>query len=121
MTRRITRAESRRSTPSRARAGDRGHRQARAVDPDTKAANLKRLRRIEGQVRGLHRMVEEDRYCPDILIQLSAAQEALRHVGRALMANHLRHCVTEALTEGSEARVEATYDELLELIYKHSR
>lgn len=96
-------------------------RRATGVDPETKAANLRRLRRIEGQVRGLHRMVEEDRYCPDILVQLSAAQEALRHVGRALMANHLRHCVTEALRDGSDARVESTYDELLELIYKHSR
>ncbi|MGH9159856.1 MAG: metal-sensitive transcriptional regulator [Vicinamibacteraceae bacterium] len=101
--------------------GMRRPRQPTGIDPDTKAANLRRLRRIEGQVRGLHRMVEEDRYCPDILVQLSAAQEALRHVGRALMANHLRHCVTEALREGSDGRVEATYDELLELIYKHSR
>jgi CsoR family transcriptional regulator, copper-sensing transcriptional repressor len=101
--------------------GIRRLRHATGIDPDTKAANLRRLRRIEGQVRGLHRMVEEDRYCPDILVQLSAAQEALRHVGRALMANHLRHCVTEARREGSDTRVEATYDELLELIYKHSR
>src|SRR5512138_3138621 len=56
-----------------------------AVDPETKAANLRRLRRLEGQVRGLQKMVEEDRYCPDIMIQISAAQEALRTVGRELM------------------------------------
>ena len=91
------------------------------VDPEAKAANLRRLRRLEGQVRGLQKMVEEDRYCPDIMIQISAAQEALRTVGRELMRNHLRHCVTRAVSEGPSARADATYDELVELIYKHSR
>src|SRR5271170_3518031 len=55
-------------------------RKAVAVDPEIKSANLKRLRRIEGQIRGLHKMVEEDRYCPDIIIQVSSVQEALRGV-----------------------------------------
>jgi DNA-binding FrmR family transcriptional regulator len=91
------------------------------VDPQAKAANLRRLRRLEGQVRGLQKMVEEDRYCPDIMIQISAAQEALRTVGRELMRNHLRHCVTRAVSEGPSARADAIYDELVELIYKHSR
>ena len=67
-------------------------RKALAVDPEIKSSNLKRLRRIEGQVRGLQRLVEEDRYCADILVQISSVQEALRSVGRALMKNHLRHC-----------------------------
>src|SRR6266545_2303507 len=92
-----------------------------AVDAESKRANLQRLRRIEGQVRGLQNMVENDRYCPDIMMQLSAVQEALRHVGRALMANHLKHCVTQAITKGPPAKAEAMYGELLELIYKHSR
>jgi CsoR family transcriptional regulator, copper-sensing transcriptional repressor len=92
-----------------------------AVDPEAKAANLRRLRRLEGQVRGLQKMVEEDRYCPDIMIQISAAQEALRTVGRELMRNHLRHCVTRTVSEGPSDRVDAIYDELLGLIYKHSR
>jgi CsoR family transcriptional regulator, copper-sensing transcriptional repressor len=96
-------------------------RKAVAVDPDTKAANLRRLRRLEGQIRGLQKMVEEDRYCPDIMIQISAAQEALRTVGRELMRNHLRHCVAKAATDGPVGRANAMYDELLELIYKHSR
>lgn len=91
------------------------------IDPETKAANLRRLRRLEGQVRGLQKMVEEDRYCPDIMIQISAAQEALRTVGRELMRNHLRHCVTKAVTDGPTGQAHAMYDELLELIYKHSR
>jgi DNA-binding FrmR family transcriptional regulator len=97
-----------------------GGRKAVGVDPDIKDRNLKRLRRIEGQVRGLQKMIEEDRYCPDTLIQVSSVQEALRAVGRELMRNHLKHCATQAIrTGGSEA--EATYDELIELIYKHSR
>ena|SRR5579863_7586194 len=95
-------------------------RKAVAVDPEIKSANLKRLRRIEGQIRGLQKMVEEDRYCTDIIIQISSAQEALRGVGRALMRNHLRHCTTKALKEGGE-QATAMYDELLEVIYKHLR
>jgi CsoR family transcriptional regulator, copper-sensing transcriptional repressor len=58
-------------------------RHAAAVDEQLKKSNLRRLRRIEGQVRGLYQMVEDDRYRPDILMQLSAVQEALRQVGRA--------------------------------------
>ena len=90
------------------------------VDPDIKDRNLKRLRRIEGQVRGLQKMVEEDRYCPDILVQVSSVQEALRAVGRELMRNHLKHCAASAIRAGA-GEAEAMYDELIELIYKHSR
>jgi DNA-binding FrmR family transcriptional regulator len=96
-------------------------RRAAGVDPETKAANLRRLRRLEGQVRGLQKMVQEDRYCPDIMIQVSAAREALRTVGRELMRNHLRHCVNEAASSGRPRKAQAMYDELLELIYQHSR
>jgi CsoR family transcriptional regulator, copper-sensing transcriptional repressor len=96
-------------------------RKAVAVDPSIKAANLTRLRRIEGQIRGLQKMVEEDRYCADIMVQVSAVQEALRAVGRALMRNHRRHCAAEAIGKGSPDEAEAMYDELLELIYKHAR
>ena len=95
-------------------------RKAVGVDPDIKDRNLKRLRRIEGQVRGLQKMIEEDRYCPDILTQVSSVQEALRAFGRELMRNHLKHCATQAIRSGG-AEAEATYDELIELIYKHSR
>jgi len=95
-------------------------RKAVGVDPGIKDRNLKRLRRIEGQVRGLQKMIEEDRYCPDILTQVSSVQQALRAVGRELMRNHLKHCATQAIRSGGTA-AEATYDELIELIYKHSR
>jgi DNA-binding FrmR family transcriptional regulator len=91
-----------------------------AVDPEIKDRNLKRLRRIEGQVRGLQRMVEEDRYCADILTQIASVHEALRSVGRELMRNHLRHCAASAIKAG-EAEAEAMYDELLELIYTRTR
>jgi CsoR family transcriptional regulator, copper-sensing transcriptional repressor len=95
-------------------------RKAVAVDPDIKAANLKRLRRIEGQIRGLHRLVEEDRYCADVLTQLSAVQEALRCVGRELMRNHLRNCAASAIRSGN-AKAEEMYDELIDLMYKNAR
>jgi len=92
---------------------------AMAVDPEVKEANRKRLRRIEGQVRGLQKMVEEDRYCADILVQISAVQEALRGVGRELLRNHLRHCVSHALRTGTPEQAEAVYEELLELFGRH--
>jgi DNA-binding FrmR family transcriptional regulator len=76
---------------------DDGIRKAVAVDPEIKERNLKRLRRIEGQVRGLQRMVDEDRYCADILTQIASVHEALRSVGRELMRNHLRHCAASAI------------------------
>ena len=97
-----------------------GERKAAGVDPEIKTSNLKRLRRIEGQVRGLQKMVEEERYCADILTQVSSVQEALRAVGRELMRNHLKHCATQAIRSGG-TDAEAMYDELIELVYKHSR
>ncbi|MBM4188351.1 MAG: metal-sensitive transcriptional regulator [Gemmatimonadetes bacterium] len=99
---------------------DVGGRKAHDVDPEIKAGNLKRLRRIEGQIRGLQKMIEEDRYCPDVMAQIASAHEALRSVGRELMRNHLRHCVAAAVRAGGP-RAEQTYDELIDLIYSHSR
>jgi DNA-binding FrmR family transcriptional regulator len=96
-------------------------RKAVGVDPSIKASNLRRLRRIEGQVRGLQRMVEEDRYCADILTQVSSTQEAMRAVARALMRNHLAHCATHAIRTGSHEERQVMYDELLEMIYKNAR
>ena len=93
---------------------------AAAVDPAAKDANLRRLRRIEGQVRGLQKMVEDGRYCADILTQIASVHEALRGVGRELMRNHLKHCATTAIRSGGE-RADAMYDELLELMYRHAR
>jgi DNA-binding FrmR family transcriptional regulator len=65
-------------------------------------------------------MVEEDRYCADVMTQISSVHEALRAVGRELMRNHLKHCATSAI-HSSQADAEAMYDELVEIMYKHSR
>lgn len=95
-------------------------RKAVAVDAETRETNLKRLRRIEGQVRGLQKMVEEGRYCADILTQISSVQEALRSVSRELMRNHLRHCATHAIHKGKTEAAQM-YDELTDLFFKHNR
>ena len=95
-------------------------RKAVGVDAAGKARNITRLRRIEGQVRGLQKMVEEDRYCADVMTQIASVHEALRGVGRELMRNHLKHCATTAIRAG-EGEAEAMYDEIVELMYKHNR
>ena len=66
-------------------------------------------------MRGLQKMIEEDRYCADILTQISSVHEALRSVGRELMRNHLKHCATDAIQRGDEG-AEAMYDELIYLM-----
>ena len=85
-----------------------------------KERNLKRLRRIEGQLRGLQRMVEDDRYCGDIMTQISSAHEALRAVGRELMRRHLKHCAAAA-TASPRNEAEPVYDELIDMMYRLSR
>src|ERR1700742_3135488 len=96
-------------------------RKAVGVDNELKTSNMRRLGRIEGQIRGIQRMIEDDRYCADILTQVSSAQEALRAVARALMRNHLSHCAAHAIQSGSDDEREAMYDELLDIIYKNAR
>jgi DNA-binding FrmR family transcriptional regulator len=99
---------------------DSDERLAIAVDPDLKSAAVRRLRRIAGQVRGLESMVDQERYCADILVQIASVQEALRGVSRLLMRNHLEHCATIAIRSGGE-NANAMYDELLDLVYRHAR
>jgi DNA-binding FrmR family transcriptional regulator len=91
-----------------------------AVDPELKIAAVRRLRRIAGQVHGLESMVEQERYCADILVQIASVQEALRGVSRLLMRNHLEHCATMAIRNGGPS-ASAMYDELLDLVYRHAR
>src|SRR5690348_4963384 len=97
--------------------------QRRAVhlDQDVKQNLSRRLRRVEGQVRGVQKMVEDERYCPDVLVQMSAIHESLRAVERILMKDHLRHCATQALRSGDAKQAQRTYDELTELFYRHAR
>jgi CsoR family transcriptional regulator, copper-sensing transcriptional repressor len=73
---------------------------------ENKDAYIKRLRRIEGQVRGLQRMVEDDKYCIDILTQVSAATKALQSVALGLLEEHLSHCVANAVAEGGDTASE---------------
>jgi CsoR family transcriptional regulator, copper-sensing transcriptional repressor len=84
-----------------------------------KDAYLKRLRRIEGQVRGLQRMVEDDSYCIDVLTQISAATRALQAVAVGLLEDHLGHCVTQAIEQGgpdAQAKVKEAADAVSRLV-----
>ncbi|GAB2992856.1 metal-sensitive transcriptional regulator [Saccharothrix stipae] len=84
-----------------------------------KDAVLKRLRRVEGQVRGLQRMVEDDEYCIDVLTQIAAATKALQAVSLGLLDEHLKHCVAEALAqggEGADAKVREASDAIARLV-----
>ena len=89
------------------------------MEPVAKAANLRRLRRIEGQVRGLQKMVEEQRYCADILMQISSVQHALQGVSRELMRNHLQNCAAHAARNESRDNATKVYDEIIDLMYRH--
>ena len=96
-------------------------RHAAYVEPELKEDAIRRLKRIEGQVRGLQRMVEEGKYCGDVLVQVASVHEALRGVGKLLMRNHLRHCLTDAVSSGDERSREEAYAEVLDLMYRHAR
>jgi DNA-binding FrmR family transcriptional regulator len=76
----------------------------------------KRLRRIEGQVRGIQRMIDEDQYCIDVLTQVSAATKALQAVAVGLLDEHVRHCVRNAVAEGDEASIDAKIAESMQAI-----
>ncbi len=92
-----------------------------AIQGEQKEDVLKRLNRIEGQVRGIRRLVDEETYCVDVMTQISSVHESLRSVGKVLMRSHLQHCVTSALRDGDEMRAEKTYQELMDLVYKYAK
>lgn len=94
---------------------------ALAAHPEVDRGARTRLRRIEGQVRGLQRMVEDRRYCPDILQQISAVQASLGSLAELLLRAHLQHCVTEAMRSGDAQRAEAVCSELADLYRKQGR
>lgn len=90
--------------------------------PESKQEEVsKRLGRIEGQVRGLQRMVDDGRYCGDVLTQITSVQRALRAVGEIITRNHLETCVTESLRSGDHAAAQETYKEIMNLLYKQLR
>jgi DNA-binding FrmR family transcriptional regulator len=83
---------------------------------DDKAKVLARLRRIEGQVRGIQRMVEDDTYCIDVLTQVSAANRALQQVALLLLDEHVRHCVADDVRQGSEDRIDEAMAAIARLV-----
>ncbi|QHS23209.1 metal-sensing transcriptional repressor [Virgibacillus sp. MSP4-1] len=85
---------------------------------EEKAAVVNRLKRIEGQVRGIQKMVEEDRYCPDILVQISAINAALKKVGFSIAERHTKHCVSDAVKSGNG---DEAIDELMEVMKQFSK
>ena len=86
-----------------------------------KAALSKRLHRIEGQVRGIERMVDDDRYCIDILTQISAVNTALESLALSILDDHVRHCVAGALASGDTADAQAKTGELLEAVRRFAK
>ncbi len=88
---------------------------------NAKAAVLKRLRRIEGQVRGLARMVEDDRYCIDVVTQLSAVWAALRRAEEEILADHAAHCVENAIASGNKTEQRHKVNELMNVISRSNR
>ena len=87
----------------------------------TKDQLLKRLRRIEGQVRGVQGMVEDDRYCIDVLTQIAAANTALESLAFKILDEHVRHCVAGALTSGDAEDAAAKTEELLQAVHRFAR
>ena len=88
---------------------------------DAKAACLKRLSRIEGQVRGLARMVEDDRYCIDVVTQISAVRAALRKLEEEVLRDHVAHCVEHAIASGDRKEQRAKVAELMDVLARASR
>ncbi len=88
---------------------------------EIKDSTIKRLSRIEGQVRGLARMVEADRYCIDIVTQISAVRAALRRAEEAILSDHVAHCVAEAIASGSKAEQQRKIAELMSVVSRADR
>jgi CsoR family transcriptional regulator, copper-sensing transcriptional repressor len=91
------------------------------MTPDHKTATLKRLNRIEGQVRGLARMVEDERYCIDIVTQISAVRAALRRVEEEVLRDHVAHCVEHAIASGNKLDQRKKIAELMDVMARAER
>jgi CsoR family transcriptional regulator, copper-sensing transcriptional repressor len=91
------------------------------MQKETKAAVLKRLSRIEGQVGGLFRMVEEDRYCIDVVTQISAVRAALRRAEEEILRDHVGHCVEHAIASGNKAEQRKKISEIIDVLGRADR
>ena len=92
-----------------------------SMQKETKAAVLKRLSRIEGQVGGLIRMVEEDRYCIDVVTQISAVRAALRRAEEEILRDHVGHCVEHAIASGNKAEQRKKISEIIDVLGRADR
>ncbi len=91
------------------------------IMPAARKDAAQRLSRIEGQIKGIKKMVEERRYCVEVLGQISAVHEALRGVGKLIMRNYLENCVTSSLRSGSNKKAKEIYAELMDVVYKFAK
>lgn len=91
------------------------------MEKETAATCLKRLNKIEGQVRGIARMVEDDRYCIDIITQIAAVRAALRRVEEAVLSDHVSHCVEHAIASGDADEQRKKVAELMEVLARTTR
>ncbi|MEZ5855155.1 MAG: metal-sensitive transcriptional regulator [Hyphomicrobiaceae bacterium] len=91
------------------------------MSEESKSSHLKRLSRIEGQVRGLSRMVEEDRYCIEVVTQISAVRAALRRVEEEILRDHVAHCVEHAIASGDTDEQRKKIAELMEVLRRSAR
>jgi len=91
------------------------------MDPTTKNKLLGRLKRAEGQLCAVRRMVDEDAYCVEVLMQIAAVQGALSRVGELLLGSHIQHCVTEAFRSGDEAERQAKIEELMDVFSRYGK
>ncbi len=91
------------------------------IMPAARKDAAQRLNRIEGQIKGIKKMVGEGRYCVEVLGQISAAHEALRGVGKLIMRNYLENCVTSSIRSGSKKKAQQTYEEVMDVVYKFAK
>ena len=91
------------------------------MNSNAKKSVLTRLKRIEGQVGGLHRMIEEDRYCVDVLTQINAVRAALHKVEAEILRNHVAHCVADAFSEGNPEGQRQKVEELVDIMSRMTR
>lgn len=91
------------------------------AESNNKEALIKRLKRIEGQVKGIQKMVDEDRYCVDILVQISAIRSAINKVGTIILENHVKGCVAESIKHDCEKQTEIMINELMDTINKFTK
>jgi|GEM_PF-381413 len=116
----MTKGKSRTSNP------EIGRDKARFLEPARQHSEVRRtvkrrLARIEGQIRGIGRMVDEGRYCVDVLTQLAAVQQGVRRVSRELLRDHMAHCVEEAFESGDAEDKRRVSEEIAELMFKYSK